>query len=339
MDSYSHRNGKSKLCTGSLKRSVKDSIRHFSLNFARGTSKIKVNNKILRVVFNTPDADFFLDFSPAKGIDSKKQTLSGFIVKASSSWYNYFAFPVEMKKTLDAALELSCSRGNSSLVSKLEYDSSVNIKHMIEDKPPLAVYVNTFGNHNKSLKKYRILPSKQGVSLYDLEFQEYAAKIEEVLSARGLSRVETNPDVLIFLNYGISTPIVDKNTYSRPVYGLSITSPKNTTFKSSSGSVLGYATSGSWGIENNYMGQKTETVTTVTFKRVIQIEAVKPSSLKGKNKRNVEFYWKTIIESSGKSNDLRYLFPRIIDTVEKYIGTNTRKKIKVVTDDSQEKVF
>jgi hypothetical protein len=57
-----------------------------------------------------------------------------------------------------------------------------------------------------------------------------------------------------------------------------------------------------------------------------------------KTKKVEKQLWKTDLESSGSSNDLRYVFPYMIVSAEQYIGTNTRHVVTVKINENDSRI-
>lgn len=176
-------------------------------------------------------------------------------------------------------------------------------------------------------KRYVLLPGGKGVDAGDLQFQEFAAYVEKVLSEKGFVKAATfqDADVAIFLAYAIGDPQTYQYTYSIPTWGQTGVSSSNTY-----GTVSSYGTySGTTTYTPTYgvTGATTHVGTDTVYSRFLFLDAYDaPTYMKEKKMTQV---WKTSVVSTGSSGDLRLVVPYMVAAMKPYLGTNTGRKIEV----------
>ena len=72
------------------------------------------------------------------------------------------------------------------------------------------------------------------------------------------------------------------------------------------------------------------------YKRVLKIFAVDVNSNNTPSPTDI-LLWKTVVSSSGSSNDLREVMPYMVTAAEDYIGKNTNKSIEVTVGSENER--
>lgn len=164
-------------------------------------------------------------------------------------------------------------------------------------------------------KTYLITSAMQNVGDEDLQFQEFARYIENVLSQRGYIRVrqQETADLLIRLAYGIGDP-------------------KTTTETFVIGSQPEYRYWDWWHDRWVIEPAKTETRqrTTTTYMRHLILEAY---DLKDPKRQQL---WKTTVKSEGRGSDLRIVLPFMITAAVPYFWENTTGQ-KVITISGRDK--
>lgn len=177
---------------------------------------------------------------------------------------------------------------------------------------------------------YWLLPGNKGVSAGDLQFQEYAAQVERALSSRGFQRSENlkSADVVIFLSYGIGNPQEHAYSFAIPQYGQTGIASSTT-----------YGTINSYGNRSTFSGNTYYTPrygvtgytnvqgTFVTYFRFISLDAYDLQAFE-KSKKSVEL-WRTEIGSTGRTGDLRVVFPVLVAASAPYIATDTGRIVTV----------
>lgn len=169
------------------------------------------------------------------------------------------------------------------------------------------VKVNSFATSDAASKgkKVFIISGMQTVSDNDLEFLEVARYIENALSQKGYSRVDSieKADILIRLGYGIGTPQTTSETI--------VTSH-------------GYSYAAGWMWFT--VPPKTQMVHTTTYTSNLILEAYDLKDSKRKNQ-----LWKTTAITEGESDDLPRVLAYMIAASSKYFGTTTGKQEKEYT--------
>ena len=191
----------------------------------------------------------------------------------------------------------------------------------------------------ESGKYYMLFPAKKGTHQNDLQFLEFSEYIHRALIERGYTETKEfeKVDLAIFLNYGIGNPQTSSYTYSLPVYGSK--GGGTSTFIASTTSSSGYSnTTGTITTAPKFgvVGANTYSGTNTSYFRFLSIEAIDAKTYR-KTKENIPF-WKTTISSSGSSGDLRRVFPVLVAASLPYLGTNTKRQIKVRVGENSRKV-
>lgn len=177
----------------------------------------------------------------------------------------------------------------------------------------------------ESARRYVLIPGNEDVQPQDLQFQEYAGYIRNVLDMQGFSQVEDpkNAEIIIVLAYSIGDPQQQSYTYSIPQWGQ--------TGYSSATTYGTLYTSGNYG---SYTGQtyfqptygitgySTGVGTVVTYTRAMALVAYDAGSLSQDNKPTE--VWRVSAASTGRSGDLRLVFPYLVAGARPYIGRATQ---------------
>jgi hypothetical protein len=185
-------------------------------------------------------------------------------------------------------------------------------------------------------RTYVVYPGLQGVDPTDLQFREFAGQLDRVLHAKGFTPAAANarPDVLILLSYGIGEP--QTSYYSYPVFG-QIAGGTNSFTASTFGSGGFTRTTGTVTSPTRHGVVGTRTVARREFERWAAVEAVDVDTFAKTQK--IGQAWRTTMTSSGRSGDLRRVFPVMLAAGQPYIGTNTRQQVRrVLSDESPEVV-
>lgn len=186
--------------------------------------------------------------------------------------------------------------------------------YAVDDRDSYTIAVDSISGPASSLRNFTIVSGMSDVKDSDLRFQEFANVASKALELEGFSP-SAKPDVKIVLTYSVSDPRTHSETSSVPVYGT-----KTTNFSNSFGQNLGSAQS---------FGQTgtVEDVETITnYTRTVVLKAYNA-------KTNAQL-WETSVTSSGRSGDLRKLFPYLVATGAKHFGTTTAgKQVSIVWED------
>ena len=206
--------------------------------------------------------------------------------------------------------------------------------------PHFVVGVNSLRNPNsREISKYVLYPGSKDTDSNDLQFQEFAGILQQVLDKKGMSRVD-NPadaDAAIFVVYGIGNPERHQYSYSIPTFG-------QTGGGSASYSGSSYGSGGAVYTQGTVYEQPTFGVTGsvagtgeyTTFSRYLFLTAI-DADLYRKTNKEIQL-WNTRIVSVGSSGDLRWVLPFMIAGAEQMIGTDTGRMIEVSLSESDERV-
>ena len=179
-------------------------------------------------------------------------------------------------------------------------------------------------------KRYVLLPGGKGVEAGDLQFQEFAAYIEKILTEKGFVKAGAyqDADVAIFLTYAIGDPQTYQYSYSLPTWGQTGVSSANTYGTVSSyGGMATYSGTTTYTPTYGITGSTTHIGTNTVFTRFQFLDAYDVATyLKDKKMSQV---WKTNVVSTGSSGDLRLVVPYMVAAMKPYLGTNTGRKIEV----------
>jgi hypothetical protein len=184
---------------------------------------------------------------------------------------------------------------------------------------------------SKGKQRYILVPGEKGTDANDLQFLEFSAYIEKVLSEKDYLKVPSvdQADIAIFLSYGIGDPQTHQYLYSIPTSGQTGVSSATTVGTVSSsggmGTYSGTTTSTSTYGVTGY-GPQVGSYTTYTRFLIIAGYDIAASAKEAKSIQ----VWKTEVLSTGNSNDLRLVFPYMVAAMRPYLATNTGEKIQVM---------
>lgn len=177
-------------------------------------------------------------------------------------------------------------------------------------------------------KTYLLLPGNQNVTAADLQFKEYAEYLKRVLNKRGYVYTESKDeaDVAIYLAYGMGDPETHLYSYEMPVWGRTgyyasrthvaeTTADGGKTYKSYTTYTPTYGVAG----YRSYIDSVT------TYMRFAVITAYDYDQYK-KDETEVQL-WKTTINSTGTTDDLRRIFPILMAASIPYLATDTGRKV------------
>ncbi|OGS19054.1 MAG: hypothetical protein A2219_03700 [Elusimicrobia bacterium RIFOXYA2_FULL_50_26] len=182
-----------------------------------------------------------------------------------------------------------------------------------------------------------IFPGFKDLPSDDLQFLEYKGHVKHGLQAKGYSVVEdvNEANIIVFLTYGIGEPKLQMYSYYVPVIGQ--TGYKSThTYGSlfSFNNVTLFKAKTTNEPEYGIVGDMTHEVSYTTYDRHIIIDAYdKIALMENQNNRQL---WQTKIFSTGRSGDLRSVFPALIAAAIPFISENTGKAIQIdLTEDDE----
>lgn len=195
--------------------------------------------------------------------------------------------------------------------------------------PRFNIAVDSLASQGASAnKKYLLLPGNQGVTAADLQFKEYAEYLKRVLNKKGYVYTESKDeaDVAIYLAYGMGDPQTYQYSYDLPIWG-------RTGYYASSTHVAEavvdgktkYRTYTTYTPAYGLIGYNTHIDSVTNYTRFAIITAYDYSQFK-KDEKEVQL-WKTTINSTGSSDDLRRIFPVLMAASIPYLATDTGRKV------------
>jgi hypothetical protein len=194
-----------------------------------------------------------------------------------------------------------------------------------------VIQVNSINDHNRPPGKiYSLLPGNENTPSTDLQFREFAAYVNHILSAKGYSET-TDPnkaETVIFLSYGVGGPKEHQFSYNVPVWGQTGVSSAST-----------YGTINRYGNQSTFSGQTAytptfgvvgyaaESGTYVTYWSYMVLDAydLRESTA---SKKSVQI-WRTATTSTTQNGDLRWVFPVLAAATKGYVGLDTGWAIHV----------
>jgi hypothetical protein len=177
-------------------------------------------------------------------------------------------------------------------------------------------------------KTYLLLPGNQGVTVADLQFKEYAEYLKRVLGKKGYVYTESKDEanLAIYLAYGMGDPETHQYSYDLPVWG-------RTGYYASSSQVAEAVVDGqtkyraytTYTPAYGLIGYNTYIDSVTTYTRFAVLTAYDYDQFK-KDGTEVQL-WKTTINSTGSSDDLRLIFPVLMAASIPYLATDTGSKV------------
>ncbi|MCK6439668.1 MAG: hypothetical protein L6Q71_05640, partial [Planctomycetes bacterium] len=171
--------------------------------------------------------------------------------------------------------------------------------------------------------QYILLAGNEGESIHELQFVEYANYVKAALDEQGFVPAESfeRADIAIFLSYGIGDAQTHNYTYSLPTWGQTGVSASNTT-----GTVNVYRNSASYQSQTTYTptygvtGHSQHSGSYTTYTRYATLDAW--DLKKFRDTKDEQQLWVTAMVSTGRSNDLRRVFPVMIAAAAPHLGVN-----------------
>lgn len=167
-----------------------------------------------------------------------------------------------------------------------------------------------------------VLPGNAGGNDHDLQFIEFKSYIEKILANRGYTKASSLQDsnVVMILSYGVGNPEIRQFSYEVPIWNdMAYYYPMSRYYR---GFYPGYGVGG--------YAQRIDSYT--TFRRYLVLEACEKEAYQ--LQQQCKQLWKTSVQSSGSSNDLRMVFPYMAAAMQPYIGSNTGHMITVDIDET-----
>jgi hypothetical protein len=204
----------------------------------------------------------------------------------------------------------------------------------------VPVQLDAYSNkENISNKKVALMVcNDENIPKYDLKNLEFESYIKKMLTPKGYSFTENKDEanIVIFYEYGISDPQVYTSQRIVPVWGQTgISSSTTTTHKNSSGKPY---TTTTYSPSYGKIGEKVVTDTKITYICWANISAFDADYFRktGEDK----MIWLTEIQSEGKNDNLRAIFPYLMAAAQGYIGsTGNRVKVKILSNPVDKRVI
>ncbi|NLA73988.1 MAG: hypothetical protein GX846_00650 [Deltaproteobacteria bacterium] len=181
-----------------------------------------------------------------------------------------------------------------------------------------------------SKKIYLLLPGNQGVTAADLQFKEYAEYLKRVLDKRGYVYTESKDEanVAIYLAYGMGDPQTHQYSYDLPVWGRTgYYASRTRVAETTDDGKTSYRTYTAYTPAYGYIGYSSRIDSVTTYMRFAVITAYDYDQFK-KDEAEVQL-WKTTINSTGTTDDLRRIFPILMAASLPYLATDTGEKVYV----------
>jgi hypothetical protein len=195
--------------------------------------------------------------------------------------------------------------------------------------PKFYISVDSLAASGANAKKtYLLLPGNQGVTAADLQFKEYAEYLKRVLSKKGYVYTESKDEanLAIYLAYGTGDPETHQYSYELPIWGRTgFYAPSTNVAATVVNGQTKYMTYTTYTPEYGYIGYNTHIDSVTTYRRFAVITAYDYEQFK-KDEKEVQL-WKTTINSTGSSDDLRRIFPVLMAASIPYLATDTGSKV------------
>jgi len=207
--------------------------------------------------------------------------------------------------------------------------------------PRFRVNIDSISDPGTTMKNtFVLLPGFKDFNQGSLQYKEYAAYVESALLDKGFVKANNIGDahLAIFLVYGIGDPQEHQFTYSLPIWGQTGVASSSTF-----GTINTFGNTGTYSATTTYtptygvVGSSTHTGTRITYFRYFWLDAIDLDEYRRTEK--VSQLWKTTVTSTGRSGDLRQVFPVMVGAAKEYFGTNTGKKVKVELYENDKRVL
>ncbi|HHI93232.1 MAG TPA: hypothetical protein ENK04_06920 [Gammaproteobacteria bacterium] len=199
---------------------------------------------------------------------------------------------------------------------------------------PFVVQVSAIADPTAatSSKRYVLVNGNAEGQEDDLFFREFSAYFIPILAAKGYQRVKSreNADMEIFFRYAISEGRTGVNTFARPIYetigGNTINITRTRT--NDAGAVTTTRSAVHVPLRTLYVGTVIESrsYTLYTSSAALEAYKIKPAG---------KVLWKTLMNLTSDSNDLRTTIPIMAAAAAPYLTGNSgaAKKIQLKRDD------
>ncbi len=197
--------------------------------------------------------------------------------------------------------------------------------------PRVNTSVSSLASEDSStFKSYVLIPSSNSVSINDLQFKEYSSYVKRLLKKNGYkdSQDKENPDLVIFVGYGIGEPEQSQYTYSMPIFG---TTPTGVYTLNATSTNNGGTTQLDGTLTQQralaVTGYSTHTNIRTNYTRHLELYAVNLSEYQLTGE--VLPVWQSTVVSRGSNGDLRYVFPYLVAALDGLVGIDSGSSVNV----------
>jgi len=197
--------------------------------------------------------------------------------------------------------------------------------------PRVNASVSSLASEDSStFKSFILIPSSNSVSINDLQFKEYSSSVKKLLQKNGYknSQEKENPDLIIFVGYGIGEPEQSQYTYSMPIFG---TTPTGVYTINATSTHNGGTTQLNGTLTQQralaVTGYSTHTNTRTNYTRHLELYAVNLSEYQLTGE--VLPVWQSTVVSRGSNGDLRYVFPYLVAALDGFVGIDSGTSVDV----------
>lgn len=181
-------------------------------------------------------------------------------------------------------------------------------------------------------QKYVLLPGADDISPDDLRFKEFCVYLDRDLASKGFVPANglDSANAAIFVSYAIGDPKEHIYSYSIPHYGKTGIASSHT-----SGTIQCHGNSGTFSGTTTYQpsygitGYSSHIGTYVTYTHWLSLVACDVAACR-REKKAIEL-WRVQAVSTGRSGDLRRVFPMLVTAARPYLAESTNKKSITVT--------
>ncbi|MBR9785335.1 MAG: DUF4136 domain-containing protein [Gammaproteobacteria bacterium] len=197
--------------------------------------------------------------------------------------------------------------------------------------PRVNTSVSSLASEDSStFKSYVLIPSSNSVSINDLQFKEFSSYVKRLLKKNGYkdSQDRENPDLVIFVGYGIGEPEQSQYTYSMPIFG---TTPTGVYTLNATSTNNGGTTQLDGTLTQQralaVTGYSTHTNIRTNYTRHLELYAVNLSEYQLTGE--VLPVWQSTVVSRGSNGDLRYVFPYLVAALDGLVGIDSGSSVDV----------
>jgi len=189
----------------------------------------------------------------------------------------------------------------------------IKVAEKLYENESFSVNVSSIRDEDAPIEgKYFIVPGDPRVSIHDLQFKEIKSYLQSFMTSQGHKFNDDirSCDFILYVKYGVSEPMVDIQTISKPIYVPTYVPGKSTDYYYNYEKIGTITTDGHF--DTKYAGSVTTSVKDTNYLRFLNLEAIDNNIYK--SERIIKPVWKVLITSTGGSNDLRYVLPALLTT-------------------------